>query len=57
MCAIMDVGFAEGGARVDSTLFQIVCEPRSFTFRIKTLVRRDRWVDIPLAQLLFSRPR
>lgn len=54
MCDIMDVTFANGGATVDGTLYQIVCEPEAFTFKIKTKGKPDRWVDIPLATLLFK---
>ncbi len=53
MCDIMDVPFDDGGATVDGTLYQIVCEPETFTFKIKTKGKPDRWVDIPLATLLF----
>ena len=52
MCAIMDVTFEAGGATVDSSLYQIVCEPETFTFKLKTRANRDRWVDIPVADWL-----
>ena len=52
MCNIMDVTFEAGGATVDSSLYQIVCEPETFTFKLKTRARRDRWVDIPVAAWL-----
>ncbi|MFH1683523.1 MAG: C45 family peptidase [Candidatus Margulisiibacteriota bacterium] len=52
MCAIMDVDFDHGGATVDGSLYQIVCEPETFTFKLKTRAKRDRWVDIPVAKLL-----
>lgn len=54
MCEIMDRKFENGGATVDGTLYQIVCEPESFTFKLKTKGRPDSWVDIPLAKLLFK---
>lgn len=54
MCDIMDVQLADGGATVAGTLFQIVCEPATFTFKLKTQAKADRWVNIPLAALLFS---
>ena len=53
MCEIMDVKFENGGATVDGTLYQIVCEPETFTFKLKTKGKPGRWVDIPLATLLF----
>lgn len=52
MCAMLNVDVERGGARVDGTLFQIVCEPASLGFRLTTRKRRGRWVDIPLAALL-----
>lgn len=52
MCDIMDISFDNGGATVAGSLYQIVCEPGSFTFKLKTLGKRDRWVDIPIAALL-----
>lgn len=52
MCRIMDMKFEDGGATVAGTLYQVVCEPETFTFKLKTAGRADRWVDIPLAQLL-----
>jgi hypothetical protein len=51
MCALMDVTFEAGGATVDSSLYQTVCEPGTFAFRLKTRAKRDRWVKIPLANL------
>lgn len=54
MCSIMDVDFEHGGATVNGSLYQIVCEPESFTFKLKTRNRRDRWVDIPIADLLLE---
>ncbi|MFH1390555.1 MAG: C45 family peptidase [Candidatus Margulisiibacteriota bacterium] len=52
MCGIMDVTFEAGGATVASSLYQIVCEPGTFTFMIKTLAKRDRWVAIPVGKLI-----
>lgn len=52
MCEVMDMKFADGGATVDGTLYQVVCEPATLTFRLKTKARTDRWVEVPLAQLL-----
>lgn len=52
MCDIMDTRYENGGATVDSTLFQIVCEPETFSFKLKTLKRQNRWIDIPLYSLL-----
>lgn len=52
MCAIFDLDFDHGGATVDGSLYQIVCEPGTFTFKLKTRAKRDLWVDIPLANLL-----
>lgn len=52
MSRILDVDFDRGGARVDGSLYQVVCEPGSFTFKVKTRARRDRWVGIPLKQWL-----
>jgi hypothetical protein len=52
MCGIMDIDFDRGGATVDSSLYQVVCEPASFTFKLKTRARRDRWVDIPVKKYL-----
>jgi|GEM_PF-906348 len=52
MCGIMDVDFEHGGATVNASLYQIVCEPESFTFKLKTRKKRDRWVEIPVATLL-----
>jgi hypothetical protein len=37
-----------------TALYQIVCEPETFTFKIKTKGKPDRWVDIPLRLLLFK---
>jgi hypothetical protein len=54
MCDILDITFANGGATVDGTLYQIVCQPETFTFKLKTKGKPDRWVDIPLATLLFK---
>jgi hypothetical protein len=52
MCEIMDRKIADGGATVEATLYQIVCRPESFTFKLKTRGRADKWVDIPLAEHL-----
>lgn len=51
MCNIMDVDFDHGGATVNASLFQVVSEPKSLIFKLKTRANRDRWVDIPLAKL------
>ncbi len=56
MCNIMDVSFENGGATVASSLFQVVCQPEIFQFKLKTLKKRNRWVDIPLSSLLFHVP-
>ncbi len=53
MCCIMDLTIEQGGATHDGTLYQIVCEPETFTLKLKTRGKPDRWVDIPLAKLLF----
>lgn len=53
MCQIMDLKIEDGGATHDGTLYQVVCEPETFTFKLRTRGRQDRWVDIPLATLLF----
>lgn len=53
MCEIMDVKFEYGGATVSNTLYQIVCEPETFTFKLKTLRKPEAWVDIPLHSLFF----
>ncbi|TRZ75445.1 MAG: hypothetical protein D4R97_02435 [Bacteroidetes bacterium] len=54
MCEIMDVKYENGGATVDGTLYQIVCEPETFTFKLKTKGKPERWVDIPLATHLLK---
>ncbi len=53
MCDILDVKLEDGGAIVDSTLYQVVCEPETFTLKMKTKGKAERWVDIPLATILF----
>ena len=53
MCEIMDRRFDNGGATVNSTLYQIVCEPETLDFRLKTRRYPDRWTRIPLYSLLF----
>ncbi|MBK4734920.1 C45 family autoproteolytic acyltransferase/hydolase [Noviherbaspirillum pedocola] len=55
MCALMDVEIGDGGARVDGTLFQIVCQPETLRLRLTTLKRRGRWIDIPLSGLLLAK--
>ncbi|MDP4281466.1 MAG: C45 family peptidase [Bacteroidota bacterium] len=52
MCEIMDMKYENGGATVDGTLYQIVCEPGTLTFKLKTKAKQDRWVNIPLSELL-----
>lgn len=39
MCEVMDATFVDGGAIVDGTFYQVVCEPTTFTFRLKTNAR------------------
>ena len=55
LCQVMDLTIEQGGAtHASGTLYQVVCEPQSFTFLVKTQARRDRWADIPLSRLLFE---
>jgi hypothetical protein len=54
MCGILDIDFDQGGARVDGTLFQVVCEPASLRLLLTTRKRRGRWVEIPLSDLLLA---
>ena len=51
LCAIMEKTVAEGGAKVNGTLFQIIAAPREQTWYVK-LKNQPDWSEIRLTNLL-----
>ena len=51
MTAILDRPAADGGAKVNGTLFQIIADPSEQTWHVK-LKNQPSWTDIPLMNIL-----
>ena len=51
MTQILSVPFAQGGAKVAGTLFQIIASPADQVWYIKTCCMED-WAQIPMFNLL-----